>query len=500
MPMPTTLSHYLNGRREAGTSSRFHDVYNPSTGVISAKVPLATPDETSRAVDIAQAAAHEWGKMPPAKRARIVSKFTELCIAHGDELSRIISAEHGKILSDARGSLERGLEVLEFARGIPHLLKGEHSHGVSADMDMYSMRKPLGVAAGITPFNFPAMVPMWMFGIAIACGNSFILKPSEKTPSCALRLAELFSEAGLPQGVFNVLNGDAECVNALLADSRVQAVSFVGSTPIARHIYTSAAGYGKRCQALGSAKNHMIVMPDADLESAASALIGAAYGSAGERCMAISVAVIVGNSVSDRFIDMVAARVRGLRVGPADDPSADIGPLVTNEHRERVRAYIELGVSEGAKALVDGRDARCADPRGFFMGPSLFDDVAPSMRFYQEEIFGPVLQIVRVKSFDEAVRLPSLHPYRNGVSIFTSNGNYARAFADQVEVGMVGINVPIPVPLAFHTFSGWKDSAFGDLGMHGIDGVRFFTKLKTVTSRWSLGDAAGSNMGMPIFS
>jgi malonate-semialdehyde dehydrogenase (acetylating)/methylmalonate-semialdehyde dehydrogenase len=497
--MPTVLSHYLNGRREDGTSSRFQDVFNPSTGSTTAKVPLASLGETTRAVDLAQAAAVAWGNMPAAKRARIITRFTALCIAHADELTAIIAAEHGKVLADARGSLERGLEVLEFARGIPHLLKGEHSHGISTDMDMYSLRKPLGVVAGITPFNFPAMVPMWMFGIAIACGNSFILKPSEKTPSCALRLAELFSEAGLPPGVFNVLNGDAECVNALLSDPRVQAVSFVGSTPVARQVYDSATAAGKRCQALGSAKNHMVVMPDADLDNAANALIGAAYGSAGERCMATSVVVVVGN-VADQFVDLVTKRVRALRVGAADDPQADFGPLVTNAHRERIRAYIALGIDEGAQAIVDGRDTHFGDTNGFFIGPSLFDRVEANMRFYQEEIFGPVLQIVRVANFDAAINLPSRHPYGNGASIFTSNGSYARAFADRVEVGMVGINVPSPVPLAFHTFSGWKDSAFGDLGMHGIDGVRFFTKLKTVTSRWSSEDSANSDMGMPIFS
>jgi malonate-semialdehyde dehydrogenase (acetylating)/methylmalonate-semialdehyde dehydrogenase len=448
-------------------------------------VPLGSAADADAAVTSGQQAFDVWSAWSPLRRARVMFRFRELLEAHATELSTIISSEHGKVLSDARGELLRGMEVVEFACGIPHLLKGEFSTGVSTGVDMYSLRQPLGVVAGITPFNFPAMVPLWMLAPAIACGNAFILKPSEKDPSCGVRLAELLLEAGAPPGVLNVLHGDAEGVNALLVHPGIQAISFVGSTPIARHVYQTAAAHGKRVQSMGGAKNHLVVMPDADLDQAVDALVGAAYGSAGERCMAVSVAVAVGNATADALRERLAERVRSLRIGPSNAANVDMGPLVTAEHRDRVAGYIARGVEEGADLVVDGRDLEIeGHERGFFLGGCLFDHVTPAMRIYREEIFGPVLCLVRAGDFGEALGLVSGHEFGNGASIFTRDGNTARQFADRVQAGMVGVNVPIPVPLAFYSFGGWKQSAFGDHNQHGMDGVRFFTKLKTVTSRW----------------
>jgi malonate-semialdehyde dehydrogenase (acetylating)/methylmalonate-semialdehyde dehydrogenase len=418
-------------------------------------------------------------------------RFRELIESRAGELARVISSQHGKVLSDARGEVQRGLEVVEFACGIPHLLKGDYSAGVSQGIDMFSLRQPLGVVAGITPFNFPAMVPLWMLAPAIACGNTFVLKPSEKDPGCPVLLAQLLIEAGAPPGVLNVVHGDKEAVDVLLSDPRVQAVSFVGSTPIARYVYATAAANGKRVQAMGGAKNHLVVMPDADLDQATDALVGAAYGSAGERCMAVSVVVAVGDGVADGLRQRLARRVSELRVGPPDEKGVEMGPLVTSEHRERVVQYVETGLSEGAELVVDGRGLTVPGREdGFFLGGCLFDWVTPAMRIYREEIFGPVLSMVRAGTLEEALGLASDHRYGNGVSIFTRDGAAAREFADRVKAGMVGVNVPIPVPLAFYSFGGWKDSMFGDHNQHGMDGVRFFTRLKTVTSRWTPSSSA----------
>ncbi len=477
-------THYINGKHVKGTSGRFGDVYNPTKGEVASICPLASKAETEAAISAAEQAFPEWSRTSVVKRSRILMKYLELCNAHKDELAELLSNEHGKVFEDAKGSVQRGIEVIEFAIGLPHAMKGEFSDNVSTGIDMYSMLKPLGVCVGITPFNFPAMVPMWMFVMAIGCGNTFVLKPSEKDPSVPLRLAELFEEAGLPKGVLNVVNGDKEAVDTLLTDHRNQAISFVGSTDIAKYIYSTAAANGKRCQAMGGAKNHMVIMPDADLDMVTDALIGAGYGSAGERCMAISAAVAVGN-VGDKLVEMLKPRVEEIRVGPSMDPASEMGPLVTKAHFDKVKGYIDLGVKEGADLVVDGREVSIQGyEKGFFMGASLFDKVTPTMKSYQDEIFGPVLQVLRADSFDEAIRLPSKHRYGNGTSIFTADGDAAREYADKVQVGMVGINVPIPVPLAFHTFGGWKDSAFGDINQHGMEGVRFWTKTKTVTSRW----------------
>lgn len=483
-----TLPHYLNGQLTSGSSERYAPVYNPATGEQSAQVMLATADETREAVRIADEAFTEWSKTPPLKRARILFKFKALVEEHTDELARLISSEHGKVLSDAKGEVTRGLEVVEFACGIPHLQKGEHSMNVGTGVDSYSMMQPLGVCAGISPFNFPAMVPMWMFPIALACGNTFVMKPSEKDPSTPLRLAELLSEAGLPKGVFNVVNGDKEAVDVLLTDERVQAVSFVGSTPIAEYIYATASAHGKRVQALGGAKNHMVVMPDADLDQAVSALMGAAYGSAGERCMAISVAVPVGEETANRLREKLVSELARLTVGPGlvDGPDNDMGPLITREHRDKVAGYIQTGVDEGAELVVDGRQTSI-EGDGYFIGGTLFDHVTPSMRIHSEEIFGPVLSIARAASFDDAVAMINAHEYGNGTAIFTRDGDAARQFCEQIQVGMVGVNVPIPVPMAFHSFGGWKRSLFGPLHMHGPDGVRFNTRMKTITQRWPSG-------------
>lgn len=479
-----TLTHYIDGVAHAGTGQRFGDVYDPASGRIAARVALASGQEVDAAVAAARRAFPAWADTPPLKRARILFRFKELLEAHQHELAALISAEHGKLVPDAMGELTRGLEVVEFACGIPHQLKGEYSAQVGSGIDSYSLRQPLGVVAGITPFNFPAMVPMWMFPVAIACGNTFVLKPSERDPSAALRIAELLAEAGLPAGVFNVVHGDKQAVDALIAHPDVAALSFVGSTPIAHYIYENGAAHGKRVQALGGAKNHLVVMPDADLDQAVEALIGAAYGSAGERCMAISVAVAVGD-VADRLVDRLAARARALKIGSGEDEGAEMGPLVTRTHLDKVRHYIETGVQEGARLVVDGRDYRhAAQPEGFYLGASLFDAVTPEMTIYREEIFGPVLAVVRVPDFEQAVALINRHTFANGVSLFTRSGAAAREFSQRIQVGMVGINVPLPVPMAFHSFGGWKASLFGDHAMHGPEGVRFYTRIKTVTSRW----------------
>ena len=495
-----TLQHYINGQRRESRSGRFNEVRNPATGQLSAQVALASAEELNEAVAAAKAAFPAWSATTPLRRARVLSRFKELLEQNAERLATIISAEHGKVHSDAMGEVVRGLEVVEFACGAPHLLKGEVTENIGSHIDSHAMRQALGVVAGITPFNFPAMVALWMFPVALACGNTFVLKPSERDPSAALLLAELLTEAGLPDGVFNVVNGDKEAVDAILAHPDVQAVSFVGSTPIARYIYATGAANGKRVQALGGAKNHMVVMPDADLDKAVDALMGAAYGAAGERCMAISVAVAVGDATADALIERLAPRVRALQIGPGSDPQAEMGPLISQEHLERVRGYVDVGVEEGATLVVDGRDFRMQQPgyeNGFYLGGSLFDDVAAHMRIYQEEIFGPVLGVVRVQSYQEAVALINAHQYANGTAIFTRDGDSARMFGHEIQVGMVGINVPIPVPMAFHSFGGWKNSLFGDHHMHGPEGVRFYTRLKTITSRWMSGIRTGADFVMP---
>ncbi len=498
VPRRRMIPHFIDGDLELGTGTRTSLVWDPSTGGQSGAVPLGAAKDVDDAVESSTLGFAEWSSWSPIKRARVFFRFRELLESNAAELAAIIASEHGKVLSDARGELQRGIEVVEFACGIPHLLKGEFSSGVSAGVDMYSLRQPLGVVVGITPFNFPAMVPLWMLAPAVACGNAFILKPSEKDPSCPVRMAELFIEAGAPPGVLNVLHGDAETVNDLLRHPMIQAVSFVGSTPVARHVYATAAAHGKRVQAMGGAKNHLVVMPDADLDQAVDALIGAAYGSAGERCMAVSVAVAVGEHTGDALRRRLSERVRALRIGPSATAGMEMGPLVTAAHRDRVSAFVDVGVREGADLVVDGRGLRIPGHEdGFFLGGCLFDRVTPSMRVYQEEIFGPVLCLVRARDFGEALGMVSSHEFGNGASIFTRDGNTAREFADRVQAGMVGVNVPIPVPLAFYSFGGWKHSAFGDQNQHGMDGVRFFTKLKTVTSRWPSGGGSGSEFVMP---
>ena len=500
MTKNTTLHHLIDGRPVAGESGRFGDIYDPSTGAVTARVPLASAAEVDRAVRSAAAAFEAWADTPLLTRARVMFRFRDLIEKHTGELAALITSEHGKILSDARGSVVRGMEVVEFAAGIPHLLKGEFSEQVGRDIDSYSVRQPLGVCAGISPFNFPAMVPMWMVPVALACGNTFVLKPSERDPSCVVMLAELLADAGLPEGVLNLVHGDAVAVNALLTHPTVQAVSFVGSTPVAEHVYSTAAAHGKRVQALAGAKNHLVVMPDADLDKAVDALMGAAYGSAGERCMAISVAVAVGD-IADTLVDRLDARVRALRVRPGNDPEAEMGPLVTRAHLEKVAGYVGIGVDEGAELRVDGRGLTVeGHPEGFYLGGCLFDHVKESMRIYKEEIFGPVLCVVRAPDFDTAVRMINDHEFGNGVSIFTRDGDSARTFVRRIACGMVGINVPIPVPMAFHSFGGWKRSLFGDHYMHGAEGVRFYTRLKTITSRWPTGIRAGADFVMPTMT
>jgi len=491
------IKHFINGKISEGSSKRTSQVFNPATGEKQSEVKLANKSDLDKAVDIAKRAFETWSLKPPLQRARIMFKFKELIEKNSDDLTKLIVLEHGKVYDDAKGSLTRGLEVVEFACGISQVLKGEFTENVGTDVDSWSMRQPLGVCAGITPFNFPAMVPMWMFPIAIACGNTFILKPSEKDPSCALKLAQLLKEAGLPDGVFNVINGDKEAVDAILLNKDIKAVSFVGSTPIAKYIYENAAKNEKRVQALGGAKNHLVVMPDCDLDGAVNGLMGAAYGSAGERCMAQSVAVAVG-SIADDLVSRLSKKVEVLKVGPGMDKNSEMGPLVTKEHLEKVKGYVDLGVKEGAKLVVDGRDLKLQGyEKGFYIGGCLFDNVKKNMRIYKEEIFGPVLSIVRVKSFEEATRLINEHEYGNGVSIYTRDGDTGRAFASKIQVGMVGINIPIPVPMAFHSFGGWKRSLFGDQHMHGIEGVRFYTKLKTITARWPSGIRSNPEFIMP---
>ncbi len=495
--MTITLQHFINGRHINGVGERRAPVFNPATGAVSAEVALANAEDTRQAIAAAHAAFPAWAATTPLRRARIMFRFRDLVEKHAGELAALITREHGKLLSDAEGEVTRGLEVVEFACGIPHLLKGEHSENVGTGVDSWSLRQPLGVCAGITPFNFPAMVPMWMFPIALACGNSFVLKPSERDPSCPLRLAELLQEAGLPDGVFNVVNGDKEAVEVLLTDPDVAAVSFVGSTPIAEYIYRTASHHGKRVQALGGAKNHMIVMPDADLDQAVNALMGSAFGSAGERCMAISVAVAVGE-VADSLVEKLAPRVSALKLGSGEDQTAEMGPVVTGAHRARIREYIDSGINEGASLVVDGRDVNVpGHAEGFFIGGSLFDHVTPQMRIYREEIFGPVLVVVRVPDFETALRFINEHEFGNGTAIFTRDGGIARRFSHAVQAGMVGINVPIPVPMAYHSFGGWKRSLFGNLHVHGPDGVRFYTRLKTVTSRWPDEPSAHTEFVLP---
>jgi malonate-semialdehyde dehydrogenase (acetylating) / methylmalonate-semialdehyde dehydrogenase len=484
----SVISHYIGGRLVTPDSGRYSPVYNPATGEIAAQVALASVAETNAAIAAAEAALPKWSATPPLQRARVMFRFKALLDAHEAELAQIITREHGKVFSDARGEVTRGMEVVEFACGIPHLLKGEFSDSVGSNIDSWSLRQPVGVCVGITPFNFPVMVPLWMFPIAIACGNTFVLKPSEKDPSCSLRMAELLTEAGLPPGVFNVVNGDRIAVDTLLNSPKTSAISFVGSTPIAQHVYETAAKHGKRVQALGGAKNHAVVMPDADPTLTTKALIGAAYGSAGERCMAISVAVCVG-SAGDKLIEELQRQLASLRIGPGTG-DVDMGPLVTAEHRTRVASYLDIGLAEKAQLVVDGR--KVALPQnGFFLGASLFDHVTPSMRIYREEIFGPVLCVVRVNTYEQALEIVNAHEFGNGTSIFTNDGGTARRFCHDVQVGMVGVNVPIPVPMAFHSFGGWKRSLFGDLHVHGPDGVRFYTRLKTVTGRWQASASTG---------
>jgi malonate-semialdehyde dehydrogenase (acetylating)/methylmalonate-semialdehyde dehydrogenase len=497
----TEIKHWINGAPTPGSSNRFADVFHPASGRVQSRVPLATEAEVNAAVAAAAAAFPDWSSQPPLRRARVLFRFREIFERRLDEVATLINREHGKVFSDARGEATRGLEVVEFATGIPQLLKGEFTEQVGSGVDSFSMRQPLGVVAGITPFNFPAMVPMWMFPIALACGNTFVLKPSERDPSSANLLAEMLKEAGLPDGVFNVIHGDKVAVDAILAHPTIQAVSFVGSTPIAEYVYRQGTHHGKRVQALGGAKNHMIVMPDADLDQAADALAGAAYGSAGERCMAISIAVAVGAQTADTLITKLESRIADLRVGDGaqDAPTgeADLGPLITKTHLDKVTSYVQLGTEEGAELVVDGRKNALPNGEGFFLGACLFDHVKPTMRIYKEEIFGPVLGVVRVNNFETALQLINDHEYGNGTSIFTRDGDTARDFSRRVQAGMVGINVPIPVPMAFHSFGGWKRSLFGDHAVHGPEGIRFYTRLKTVTSRWPTGIRTGVDTTMP---
>jgi malonate-semialdehyde dehydrogenase (acetylating)/methylmalonate-semialdehyde dehydrogenase len=496
-----TISNIIGGQLTRSASQRTAPIFNPATGEQSAVVPLSTAAELSEAVAAAKAALPAWADMPPLKRARYMFRFKDLLDANVDRIARAISAEHGKTHADAVGEVQRGVEVVEFCCGIPHLLKGEFSRHVGPAIDSHSDRQPLGVVAGITPFNFPAMVPMWMYPVAIACGNTFILKPSEKDPGASMVAYELFREAGFPEGVLNIVHGDKEVVDAILTHPDIKAVSFVGSTPIAEYVYRTGTAHGKRVQALGGAKNHMIVMPDADMDKAADALMGAGYGSAGERCMAVSVAVPVGEETANRLVASLAPRVRALKIGPATDPDAEMGPLVTREHMQKVTGYIDQGVKEGAELVVDGRDFRLQGYEGgYFVGGTLFDRVVPEMRIYKEEIFGPVLSVVRSPDYDHAINLINAHEFGNGAAIFTRDGDAARSFADKVEAGMVGVNVPIPVPVAYHSFGGWKRSLFGDHAIYGPEGVHFYTRLKTVTSRWPEGIRSGAVFTFPTMN
>ncbi len=495
--MVEELGHFIGGKRIAGKSGRHGDVFNPATGEVTTHVAFADSSEIDAAVAAAREAFPAWAATPPLTRARVMFKYKELLEQNRDKLARMIGSEHGKVLADATGEVTRGIEVVEFVCGIPQLLKGEFTENIGANINSYGVRQALGVCAGITPFNFPAMVPMWMFPVAIACGNSFVLKPSERDPSPALFLAELLTQAGLPPGVFNVVNGDKSAVDAILDHPGIDAVSFVGSTPIAEHVFHRASANNKRVQALGGAKNHMVVLPDADMGQAVDALMGAAYGSAGERCMAVSVAVTVGKA-GDALIEQLTPRVQSLKLGPYTDPDAEMGPLVTREAYERVKHYVDIGLSEGAKLVVDGRGFTLQGyENGYFLGGCLFDNVTPQMRIYKEEIFGPVLSVIRAANYEEALGLVNAHEFGNGAAIFTRDGDAARDFSNRAKIGMIGVNVPIPVPMAFHSFGGWKRSLFGDHHVHGPEGVRFYTKLKTVISRWPTGIRAGAEFTMP---
>lgn len=487
--MSQFIKNFINGEAVESQSQRTSSVFNPATGEEIRKVKLSTASEVDAAIAAADAAFPSWSQLSPLRRARVLFKFKELLEANFDELARLISTEHGKIYSDAVGELTRSLEVVEFATGIPHLQKGEFSANVGRGIDSYSVQQPLGVVAGITPFNFPAMVPMWMFPVALACGNTFVLKPSEKDPSASIRIAELLKEAGLPDGVFNVVQGDKEAVDILLRDSRIQAVSFVGSTPIAQYIYETGCAHGKRVQALGGAKNHALIMPDADIPSTVNALLGAAFGAAGERCMALSVAVVVGDELADKIVAELAPKVKALKIGagvlPEGQPENDMGPVISKEHKAKIEGYIDQGIAQGAKLVVDGRGYKVAgNENGYFVGGTLFDNVTPDMTIWQDEIFGPVLSVVRVNSYEEGLALINNHQYGNGSAIFTRDGDAARQFTQEVKAGMVGVNIPIPIPMAFHCFGGWKASIFGPLNVHGPDGVRFYTRMKTITTRW----------------
>ncbi|RFZ88982.1 methylmalonate-semialdehyde dehydrogenase (CoA acylating) [Shinella sp. WSJ-2] len=492
------IGHFIHGKQVPGTSGRTANVFNPATGEVQAQVALANDADLQAAIDSALSAQPKWAATNPQRRARVFMKFVELLNKHMDELAVLISKEHGKTVEDSKGDVIRGLEVCEFVIGIPHLMKSEFTEGAGPNIDMYSIRQPVGIGAGITPFNFPGMIPMWMFAPAIACGNAFILKPSERDPSLPIRLAELMIEAGLPAGILNVVNGDKGAVDGILAHPDIAAVSFVGSTPIARYVYGTAAANGKRAQCFGGAKNHMIIMPDADLDQAANALMGAGYGSAGERCMAISVAVPVGEETANRLIEKLTPMIESLRIGPYTDDKADMGPVVTKEAQTRILSLIDKGVAEGANLVVDGRGFKLQGYEdGYFVGGCLFDNVTPDMEIYKTEIFGPVLSVVRAKNYEEALDLPMKHEYGNGVAIYTRDGDAARDFASRINIGMVGVNVPIPVPLAYHSFGGWKSSSFGDLNQHGTDSIKFWTRTKTVTSRWPSGIKDGAEFVMP---
>ncbi|GAB5468443.1 MAG: CoA-acylating methylmalonate-semialdehyde dehydrogenase [Rhodospirillales bacterium] len=494
------LTHYIDGAQVAGTSGRTADVFNPATGQVQAKCPLASKAEVDAAVEIAAKAQPAWAAVNPQRRARVMMKFVDLLNRDMSKLAEALSREHGKTLPDAAGDVQRGLEVVEYCIGAPQMLKGEYTDSAGPGIDVYSMRQPLGITAGITPFNFPAMIPMWMFAPAIVCGNAFILKPSERDPSVPLMLAELMEEAGLPKGILQVVNGDKEAVDALLHNETVQSIGFVGSTPIAKYIYATGCANGKRVQCFGGAKNHRIIMPDADMDQAADALVGAGYGAAGERCMAISVAVPVGEETADRLIEKLVPRVEALKVGPYfSDQEMDYGPVVTAAAKEKIQELVQSGVDAGAKLVVDGRDFSLQGyEEGFFVGPHLFDNVTPDMDIYTKEIFGPVLSTVRASSYEEALGLAMDHEYGNGTAIFTRDGDAARDFTNRVNVGMVGVNVPIPVPLAYHTFGGWKKSVFGDLNQHGPDAFKFYTRTKTVTSRWPSGIKEGGEFSIPV--
>ncbi|SEL37660.1 methylmalonate-semialdehyde dehydrogenase [acylating] [Bosea lupini] len=492
------IGHFIGGKHVAGTSGRTADVYQPMDGSVIGKVALASAAEMRTAVENAAEAQPKWAAVNPQRRARVLMKFLDLIAQNNDELAELLAREHGKTIPDAKGDIQRGVEVIEFSLGVPNLMKGEFTDGAGPGIDIYSLRQPLGVVAGITPFNFPAMIPLWKLGPAIACGNAFILKPSERDPGVPMRLAELFIEAGGPPGILNVVNGDKEAVDAILDDHDIKAVGFVGSTPIAEYIYARGCANGKRVQCFGGAKNHMIIMPDADMDQAVDALIGAGYGSAGERCMAISVAVPVGKATADELVKRLIPRVESLKIGPSTDTSADYGPVVTKAAMEKIKSYVDIGIQEGAKLVVDGRDFKMQGyENGFYVGGCLFDNVTKDMRIYKEEIFGPVLSVLRTESYDEALKLTNDHEYGNGTAIYTRDGDAARDFASKVQVGMVGINVPIPVPLAYYTFGGWKRSSFGDLNQHGPDSIRFYTKTKTVTARWPSGIKDGASFVIP---